>query len=68
MLEFFSDHMLSIFQFMIGSVYIIFLIVPFYMAKYFKQMEEQEKWDQWNEQREKYKLSIRKRKKRSVNF
>jgi ABC-type dipeptide/oligopeptide/nickel transport system permease component len=68
MLSFFGDHMLSIIKFLIGSVYIVFLIVPYYMAKYFKQMEEQEKWDQWNEQREKYKLSVRKRKKRSVNF
>ncbi|MEK4875036.1 hypothetical protein N1I87_10215 [Bacillus sp. FSL W8-0102] len=68
MWAFLGEHMLSIIKFLIGSVYILFLIVPFYLAKYFKQLEEQEKWDKWNEQMEKYKLSVRKRKKRPVNF
>ncbi|MED1488001.1 hypothetical protein [Bacillus smithii] len=68
MWAFLGEHMLSIIKFFIGSVYIVFLIVPFYLAKYFKQLEEQEKWDKWNEQMEKYKLSVRKRKKRPVNF
>lgn len=38
------------------------------MAKYFQQMEKQKRREHWNEQREKYKLAVQKRKKRTVNY
>jgi ABC-type dipeptide/oligopeptide/nickel transport system permease component len=68
MFAFLGDHMLSIVKFMVGSVYLVFLIIPFYMAKYFQQMEKQKRREHWNEQREKYKLAVQKRKKRTVNY
>lgn len=68
MFAFLGDHMLSIVKFMVGSVYLVFLMIPFYMAKYFQQMEKQKRWEHWNEQREKYKLAVQRRKKRTVNY